>query len=107
MPVIKSAIKKLRKDIKRTKANDEFRRVLDRTLNAAKKSPSAKSVSEAVSQIDRAVKKNLMHKNRAARIKSSLSKLTKPAVKTVQKTAEKVSKTVQTATKKSTKAAKK
>jgi len=81
MPVIKSAIKKLRKDIKRTKANDVFRNELDRALRTAKKSPSAKSVSGAVSAVDRAVKKNLMHKNRAAHIKSSLSKLAKPGTK--------------------------
>jgi len=79
MPVIKSAIKKLRKDRKREKVNDEFREGLDRAIRNAKKVKSSKAVSAAVSIIDRAVKNNLMHQNRAARIKSALSKLAKPA----------------------------
>ncbi len=82
MPVIKSAIKKLRKDVKRTKQNDDFRRKLDMALRNAKKTKSPKAVAEAGSLVDKAVKKNLMHKNKAARVKSSLSKLAKPAAKT-------------------------
>lgn len=78
MPVIKSAIKKLRRDRKREKENDAFRHSLDRAIRLAKKSKSAKAVSDAVSIVDRAVKKNVIHKNRAARIKSSLSKLARP-----------------------------
>lgn len=81
MPVIKSAIKKLRKDIKRTKKNDDLRRELDKKVSQAKKSKTASAVRDAVSVVDHAVKNNLMHKNRAARIKSSLSKLAKPAAK--------------------------
>jgi small subunit ribosomal protein S20 len=79
MPVIKSAIKKLRRDKKREKANDSFRQDLDLAIHAAKKQKTAKSVSSAVSMVDKGVKKNLIHKNTAARIKSSLSKLAKPA----------------------------
>ena len=78
MPVIKSAIKKLRRDRKREKENDEFKKSLDRALRVAKKQKTAKAVSEAASTIDKAVKKNVIHKNRAARIKASLSKLAKP-----------------------------
>lgn len=92
MPVIKSAIKKLRKDVKRTAANNDFRHKLDLAINKAKKSKSAASVREAVSMVDRAVKNNLMHKNRAARIKSSLSKLAKPAAKSTAKAAVKTAK---------------
>lgn len=75
VPVIKSAIKKLRKDIKREKNNDLFREKLSRALKSAKKLKSSKNVKEASSLVDRAVKKNLIHKNKAARIKSGLSKL--------------------------------
>ena len=78
MPVIKSAIKKLRRDKKREKENDWFRRKLDMAVRIAKKQKSAKTTASAFSIVDRAVKKNLMHKNRAARIKSSLAKLARP-----------------------------
>lgn len=88
MPVIKSAIKKLRRDRKREKENNAFRKTLDARVRAAKKQKNGKAVSSAVSILDLAVKKNLMHKNRAARIKSSLSKLSKPAPKAVSKTAK-------------------
>ncbi|HVZ12759.1 MAG TPA: 30S ribosomal protein S20 [Patescibacteria group bacterium] len=88
MPVIKSAIKKLRRDRKREKANDAFRADLDRAINAAKKQKTAKTVSTATSIVDRAVKKHLMPKGRADRIKSSLSKLSKPASKAPKTTSE-------------------
>jgi small subunit ribosomal protein S20 len=78
MPVIKSAIKKLRRDRKREKINDAFRYKLDRAINEAKKKKSAASVSAAFSLIDKAVKNDVIHKNRAARIKTSLSKLARP-----------------------------
>ena len=76
MPVIKSAIKKLRKDRKREKVNDAQRAALESAIRKARKSPS--KINAAFSAIDRAVKKNIIHKNKAARIKSSLSKLSKP-----------------------------
>ena len=79
MPVIKSAIKKLRKDKVRTARNDIFRKTLEQAVRSAKKQKTAKSVSAAVSQLDRAVKKNMIHKNRAARIKSALAKLSRPS----------------------------
>lgn len=81
MPVIKSAIKKLRRDKKREKQNDDFRKNLQAIIRAAKKQKTPKKINEAFSAIDKAVKKNLIHKNRAARIKSSLSK---PAAKTTK-----------------------
>lgn len=74
MPVIKSAIKKLRQDKKREIQNDLKRRSLKSLVNKAKKTPSAKTVQAAFSALDRAVKNNLIHKNKAARTKSSLSK---------------------------------
>ena len=87
MPVIKSAIKKLRHDRKREKENDQFRSDLERALKLAKKQKTQASVIKAVSLLDKGVKKNLVHKNRAGRIKSGLSKLAKPAKKTASKPA--------------------
>lgn len=73
MPVIKSAIKKLRRDKKREKENAEFMLNLEKALKAAKKTKGAKDISHAFSLADKAVKKHLVHKNKAARLKSSLS----------------------------------
>jgi len=84
MPVIKSAIKKLRKDRKREVRNDEFRKNLKDTIKHAKRKGTSKSVKDAFSIIDKASKKNLLHKNKAARIKSSLSKKA-PQKKTASK----------------------
>ena len=86
MPVIKSAIKKLRKDRKREKENDARIRSLERAIHQARKSPS--KINAAFSAIDRAVKRNIIHKNKAARIKSSLAKLGKPKA-AVRKSASK------------------
>lgn len=75
MPVIKSAIKKLRKDKKREKENNAFRNNVEQAIKKAKKGKTVKLVSEAFSLLDKSVKKNLLHKNKAARVKSALSKL--------------------------------
>lgn len=82
MPIIKSAIKKLRKDRKRERENDARRRSLERAIRLARKSPSTpiksgSKINAAYSAIDKAVKRNIIHKNKAARIKSSLVRLTK------------------------------
>src|SRR3989344_1523620 len=104
MPVIKSAIKKLRKDIKREKRNALFRAQLNKAVSVAKKQKTEKTVKEAISILDKAVKKNLLHANKVARTKSSLSKLAKISttkVKTAAKSAAKVAtKTVKKTTSK-------
>lgn len=94
MPVIKSAKKKLRKDRKLTKTNNVVRDALKKALKEALKSKTAEKVRQAMALTDKAVKKNLIHKNKAAHIKSRLSKLAKPAAKTT------VKKTVKAAPKK-------
>ncbi|MDO8270137.1 MAG: 30S ribosomal protein S20 [Candidatus Levybacteria bacterium] len=78
MPVIKSAIKKLRQDKKREKQNDDLREILKSTVRAAKKTKTGKSVSKAVSIVDKAAKNKIIHQNKASRIKASLSRLAKP-----------------------------
>lgn len=84
MPVIKSAIKKLRKDRKREKENDARRRSLEWAIRQARKSPSTpiksgSKINAAYQALDQAVKRNIIHKNKAARIKASLAKLARPA----------------------------
>lgn len=87
MPVIKSAKKKLRQDKKRTAQNKTVRNLLKNLVKKAKKKPSEKAIREASKIADKAAKKHIIHKNKAARIKSTLSKLLgakvakRPAVK--------------------------
>ena len=75
MPVIRSAKKKLRQDRKRTLGNKRLENLLKKVVKEAKKNPSEKSIRKAVSMVDKAASKNIIHKNKAARIKSNLSKL--------------------------------
>ena len=79
MPVIKSAKKKLKQDRKREKVNKLLRNTLKDALKDARKSKTTDKIISAVKLTDKAVKRNLIHKNKAARIKSSLSKLIKTA----------------------------
>lgn len=81
MPVIKSAIKKLRQDKKRRIRNLKAKDLLKSSIKKAKKNPSLKTIQETVSLIDKAAKQHILHKNKSARIKSQLSKLMKPETK--------------------------
>ncbi|RJQ27472.1 30S ribosomal protein S20 [Candidatus Parcubacteria bacterium] len=85
MPLIKSAIKKLRQDRKKEKIRDQFRKELDKSVKKANKEKKADLVKKAISLVDKAVKKNIIHKNKGARIKSGLSKLAKPTASEAKK----------------------
>jgi small subunit ribosomal protein S20 len=78
MPVIKSARKKLRKDKKIEDRNSKARILLSKAVKIAVKNPAANNVKLAVKLADKAAKNKLIHKNKAGRIKSRLSKLIKP-----------------------------
>ena len=89
MPVIKSAKKKLRKDRKREIVNKKLKNLLKKNIKLAEKNPSEANVKKAVKIIDKTAKKNIIHKNKAARIKSKLAKLLagkKPIAKVAKKT---------------------
>jgi small subunit ribosomal protein S20 len=75
MPVIKSAKKKLKVDRKRESANKKAKAFIDLVTKKAQKKPTPENVREAFKVIDKGVKKDIFHKNKAARIKSRLSKL--------------------------------
>lgn len=97
MPVTKSAKKKLRQDLKRTQVNKKQENELRMLVKKASKTPSEKTIRDAVSAVDKAVKNNLLHKNKAARMKSSLSKLQvkdKKLVKTIKASSKAKSKKV-------------
>lgn len=75
MPVTKTANRALRVSKRKEVINKRLQAKLEIAIRAAKKEKTNKAVSEAVSLTDRAAKKKIIHKNKAARIKSSLSKL--------------------------------
>lgn len=77
MPVTKTAKRALRGSTKKMGVNKIILTKLDKALRAAKKSKTKKSIETATSLTDKAAKKRTIHKNKAARIKSQLSKLLK------------------------------
>jgi ribosomal protein S20 len=90
MPLLKHAKKKLKQDKVRTIRNKKVKNAFKLSVKKAKDGANEKTVSTAFKAIDKAVKKNIIHKNKAARMKSSLSKLvggkSKPASTTTTKT---------------------
>lgn len=103
MPVLKHAKKKMRQDKKRTLQNKRVKSVFKALLKKARQNPSKESVSKAFSSLDKAAKQNIIHKNKAARLKSSLAKLLTDEKKPATLKTEKVEKKVTKTTKKSTK----
>ena len=77
MPVTRTATRALRKSERKHVVNNKRKKILNKSVKEVVAKPSAATLSEAFSQIDKAVKNQLIHKNRAARMKSSLSKLGK------------------------------
>lgn len=74
VPIIKSAIKKVRKDKTRTARNKKRAMTLKYLI---KKARVDKNLPAAFSALDKAAKVHLIHPNKAARLKSRLSKLIK------------------------------
>lgn len=79
MPIIKSAIKRMKQTAKRRERNVSVKRDIKSAVKAFVAKPSAETLAGAHSEIDTAVKKNLIHKATAARRKSNLSKQAKAA----------------------------
>jgi small subunit ribosomal protein S20 len=75
MPLIKSAIKKMRKDRTRTARNQAREDAMKKTVKAARRNPDKKTLTAAFSSLDKAAKVNLIHPNKANRLKSRLAKL--------------------------------
>ncbi len=93
MPIIKSAIKKMRQDEKRTAANRAKKRRLREILKLTKEKPTIQNLARAFSLLDKGAKTHLIHKNKAARLKSRLSKLIKGIRETKGTQGTKVKKT--------------
>ena len=75
MPVTKQAIKKVRQDKRKTIYNIRTKKAYKQAVAAFRKNPKAVSISAVFSKLDRAAKTNLIHKNKASRLKSRLSAL--------------------------------
>lgn len=74
MPLIKSAIKKMRQDKARTLTNRAKIDELKKSVKTATVNPTSENLSKAFSSLDKAAKKGLIPKGRADRKKSKLSK---------------------------------
>jgi ribosomal protein S20 len=79
MPIIKSAIKRMKQTAKRRERNVATKRDIKSAVKAFMAEPTAAALSSAQSEIDTAVKKGLLKKATAARRKASLSKVAKEA----------------------------
>ncbi len=79
MPLIKSAIKKVRKDKARTKRNAVYINAYKQALKKLKKGGTdlKKLASEFYAKVDKAVKRKVIHKNKGSRLKSTISKFLK------------------------------
>jgi small subunit ribosomal protein S20 len=75
MPVIKQAIKKVRQDKRKTIFNMRMKRTFKDAVSTFRKNPSVKALPEVFSALDRAAKTNVIHPNKASRLKSRLSKM--------------------------------
>ena len=76
MPIIKSAKKKMRKDKKRTVKNALYVESYKATLKKLKKGGKDVSllIKKYYSQIDKAVKERVIHKNKGNRMKAKVGK---------------------------------
>ena len=75
MPITSSAKQALRKDIHRTVVNIRRKRRTKQAVDEFKAKPTKKGLQTAVSQIDKMIKWHIIHQNKAAHLKSQLSKL--------------------------------
>jgi ribosomal protein S20 len=79
MPIIKSAIKRMKQTIKRNERNVGIKREIKDATKSFLAKPSSEGLSKAHSELDTAVKKGLLKKNTVARRKSQLAKVAKDA----------------------------
>jgi ribosomal protein S20 len=79
MPIIKSAIKRMKQTIKRNERNVGIKREIKDATKAFLAKPTSEGLSKAHSELDTAVKKGLLKKNTVARRKAGLAKIAKDA----------------------------
>ncbi|MCL2174298.1 30S ribosomal protein S20 [Candidatus Saccharibacteria bacterium] len=79
MPIIKSAVKKMKQDQRRYARNLQTKRTMRTAIKSFETKPSFDALREAQSKIDTAVKKNVLSGAAAARRMSHLSSVAKKA----------------------------
>lgn len=79
MPIIKSAIKRMKQTIVRRERNVGIKKDIKTANKAFVAKPSQATLSKAQSELDKAVKKGLIKKNTASRRKANLAKAAKEA----------------------------
>lgn len=92
MPIIKSAIKKMRQDRKRTEVNRAKKDSLKKIVKLAEDKPTTENISKAFSALDKAAKVGLIPKGRADRKKSRLPTVTATATKAKPSVSKKTAK---------------
>lgn len=75
MPITQSAKKALRKDQRRKLVNLRIKERVKTTIKKARAKKTKKGLALAYAAIDRAVKKGVLHRNKASRLKSQLASL--------------------------------
>lgn len=79
MPIIKSAIKRMKQTAKRRARNIELKQNIKTAVKAFRAKPSGDALSNVQRQYDTAVKKKLLKKNTASRRKAQIAKEAKVA----------------------------
>ncbi|HNQ16534.1 MAG TPA: 30S ribosomal protein S20 [Candidatus Woesebacteria bacterium] len=79
MPILKNAQKALRVSQRKAAYNAVVRSRMRSVLKQLKTTPTKELLDLSYSRIDRALKRNLLHINKAARLKAQASKLLKAA----------------------------
>ena len=105
MPLTKSAKKALKVDKRRKEENDVVRAKIKNAVKGAKlsiinsKNDIKTKMQELYRELDIAAKKNVIHKNKASRLKSRITKLEGKYAEGAGKTETKVTKKAKTAKK--------
>lgn len=92
MPISLSAKKSLRKSSKNNKVNVSFKKKLKLVIKKFLAKPTKEGLTGVYSIIDKAVKNNIFHKNKADRLKSNYSKKVVSGVAKKVETKKKVTK---------------
>jgi small subunit ribosomal protein S20 len=75
MPITVGAIRKLRADKRKVTINMATKKAYKNAVSIMRKKPNPKNLQKAYSQLDKAAKSHVLHKNTASRLKSRLSHL--------------------------------
>lgn len=75
MPLLHNAKKALRSQAAKAEINSRVKSRVKTALDKVKAEPTAENLSTAFSSLDKALKRNIFHANKVARLKSQLSRL--------------------------------